>query len=52
MYAVQKALDGNKIPGKNGAAATPADLAAFTGVSWRNILKYVPQLIYSPNLLP
>merc|ERR1711892_819177 len=31
MYAVQKALDENKIPGKAGVAATPGDLAAFTG---------------------
>ena len=34
MYAVQKALDENKVPGKDGMVATPADLAAFTGVSF------------------
>merc|ERR1711892_310908 len=31
MYAVQKALDENKTPGKNGVAGIPGDLAAFTG---------------------
>merc|ERR1719481_1902987 len=37
MYAVQKALDENKVPGKDGVGATPADLAAFTGVSRRGV---------------
>ena len=32
MYAVQKALDENKVPGKEGITLTPEDLAAFSGV--------------------
>merc|ERR1711915_904935 len=31
MYAVQKALDENKVPGKEGITLTPEDLAAFSG---------------------